>query len=276
MSELDVSLDTFHFLADRLQITPESKKLEKEFKHFAELPKNTDKYWLELMEDFGSQFDKEFMTNNTYNGDSALDQTLQYTVFDKDGKSFVILQIHGGADIRGGYTDPYIFEIPEKYTLMEDNFLCAHVGEGDTQKSWTSDSCGYNWEYDGESGDTNDEGPFPENWAIRSDGVYYRPTGELIDFGNEGIVNGQKAPERIRLQKTGTYKDLSLKHPKEQKALKLSATVQKPMTKKHAQVSVSMLKKAVPENKDKLKEEELKIIAEEKEETNEEKERLRA
>jgi hypothetical protein len=52
----------------------------------------------------------EPMTINTYNGEDALDQTLLYTLFSGDAGDFVALQIHGGCDVRGGYTKPRIFE----------------------------------------------------------------------------------------------------------------------------------------------------------------------
>jgi hypothetical protein len=49
---------------------------------------------------------------NTYNFEYCLlSQTLQFTVFDIGGQDFVALQIHGGCDIRGGYTKPRIFRL---------------------------------------------------------------------------------------------------------------------------------------------------------------------
>ena len=57
-------------------------------------------------------------TVNTYNEESLLDRTLQYTQFGWDPEDagywlpegqYVLLQIHGGADVRGGYTTPRLF-----------------------------------------------------------------------------------------------------------------------------------------------------------------------
>ena len=48
---------------------------------------------------------------NTYNGESILSQTLQFITFEYLGNDYVLLQIHGGCDVRGGYTYPQIFEI---------------------------------------------------------------------------------------------------------------------------------------------------------------------
>jgi hypothetical protein len=45
---------------------------------------------------------------NTYNGDSNLSQVLQYRYI---GDGYIILQIHNGADVRGGYTDAKLFRL---------------------------------------------------------------------------------------------------------------------------------------------------------------------
>ncbi len=52
---------------------------------------------------------------NTYNwSDMWLgDQTLQGTSFGLGETHYLILQVHGGADVRGGYTKPQVFELLE-------------------------------------------------------------------------------------------------------------------------------------------------------------------
>jgi len=54
---------------------------------------------------------------NTYNGDCTLSQTLQGTNLhtqetesDFEFPPYVLLQVHGGADVRGGYTDAKLFK----------------------------------------------------------------------------------------------------------------------------------------------------------------------
>lgn len=50
---------------------------------------------------------------NTYNKEDNLSQTLQGTELKIDGLSegaYVLLQVHGGADVRGGYTDAKLFK----------------------------------------------------------------------------------------------------------------------------------------------------------------------
>ena len=80
--------------------------------------------------DYRAEDIKVFETVNTYNGECFLDQTLQYKVFsffgDED-KVYIALQIHGGCDVRGGYTDTKIFKLtgyldhtPEVFGYIED------------------------------------------------------------------------------------------------------------------------------------------------------------
>jgi hypothetical protein len=47
---------------------------------------------------------------NTYNGDSDLSQILQGTTLEIEGEYYFIIQIHGGADARGGYTHAKMFK----------------------------------------------------------------------------------------------------------------------------------------------------------------------
>ena len=48
---------------------------------------------------------------NTYNGDSDLSQVLQGSWIKIDDEMYLILQIHGGCDVRGGYTNARLFKI---------------------------------------------------------------------------------------------------------------------------------------------------------------------
>lgn len=49
---------------------------------------------------------------NSYDWDTELSQTIQWTILQNDnGKQYVLLQIHGGCDIRGGYTQARLFRL---------------------------------------------------------------------------------------------------------------------------------------------------------------------
>jgi hypothetical protein len=79
---------------------------------------------------------------NTYNGDSDLSQTLQganLRLFnDGQFEDYVLVQIHNGADVRGGYTDAKLFKVTDdfysireymdKYDLMEELEYITVIG----------------------------------------------------------------------------------------------------------------------------------------------------
>ena len=72
--------------------------------------------WLDKLgvpQEGGEFYSEARWTFNTYNfTDSWLcDQTLQGTTFGMGGNEYLILQVHGGADVRGGYTRPQIFSL---------------------------------------------------------------------------------------------------------------------------------------------------------------------
>lgn len=57
-------------------------------------------------------------TFNSYNGEDFLSQVIQGTICELKGRLYVLLQLHGGCDVRGGYTDARMFEI-----LSGDEYL---------------------------------------------------------------------------------------------------------------------------------------------------------
>ena len=61
---------------------------------------------------------------NTYNWDNNFSQVLQGNIIERDDETYVLLQIHGGADVRGGYTDAKLFKFDahaEDYDLYRDD-----------------------------------------------------------------------------------------------------------------------------------------------------------
>ncbi len=73
---------------------------------------------------------------NTYNHDSSLSQILQGTNMNLKGNEsnfefpdYVLLQVHGGCDARGGYTDAKLFRVNE-YFPMEDVSGVIHRQDG--------------------------------------------------------------------------------------------------------------------------------------------------
>lgn len=68
---------------------------------------------------------KILRTFNTYNGDSDLSQILQGAWLTINGDTYLLLQIHGGCDARGGYTDARLF--------AHDECSCDYLPEYKTQ-----------------------------------------------------------------------------------------------------------------------------------------------
>lgn len=73
---------------------------------------------------------------NTYNGESILSQTMQGTELKNNGLGegdYVLLQIHGGADVRGGYTNAKLFKY-QKFQEFIDTVpnVLASIKRGDT------------------------------------------------------------------------------------------------------------------------------------------------
>lgn len=55
--------------------------------------------------------DGEPVIVNTYNHESLLSQVIQFVYWEDENGEHVALQIHGGCDVRGGYTRPRIFDV---------------------------------------------------------------------------------------------------------------------------------------------------------------------
>lgn len=112
---LDVTIDLFSYLANRLDY---DRALTRQYRKFAAERKDTGH--LEDMGDFpawiaekrGVDGEVEY-TGNSYNEDNFLSGTVQYTCFELDGEHYVLLQIHGGCDVRGGYTAPQVFQLDQ-------------------------------------------------------------------------------------------------------------------------------------------------------------------
>lgn len=178
---VDITVSAFHWLNEILDYSP---KLNRMFEMFVALEGEDGRPWMgeaeafvEWLEQHGRASDVQ--TVNTYNGETWLDSTLQYVVFtytDRDGfdADMVMLQYHGGCDVRGGYTKPRAFSISgyegryELYTEGHVSLSCTEnygqeigVGlDGDTvyagTHAWDSNSSGVDWVEYGGAYDTPD------------------------------------------------------------------------------------------------------------------------
>tara|TARA_R110001583_G_scaffold124241_1_gene275688 strand:+ start:596 stop:1231 length:636 start_codon:yes stop_codon:yes gene_type:complete len=69
---------------------------------------------------------------NTYNGDSDLSQILQGAWLDMDGEMYLLLQIHGGCDARGGYTDAKLFKVQDDWMIHP--YLQEYMDSGEIEE----------------------------------------------------------------------------------------------------------------------------------------------
>lgn len=140
-----VTLDAWHFLNDRLEFSKTAEVLTR-LMHVWELGDydNRNLYGLDdqetCLEQIGATVGNSW---NTYNWDNLLSQTLQGMDFELMGQSFTLLQVHGGCDVRGGYTLPVVFETCSEYWLYD----CDSVSLWCDECSLSGSNRGYDYDW---------------------------------------------------------------------------------------------------------------------------------
>lgn len=146
--DLEVIIHAYPWLLERneLYFQPALTEL---FWQWAQTGEQSSKHWVESAKEWAAahshqsrkRFDYRSGTVNTYNSEFPLDQTLQWTEYhcERSGAAYLMLQVHGGCDVRGGYTRPWIFQIREEMALHDQGYVT------DGQNSWTTDCGGYYW-----------------------------------------------------------------------------------------------------------------------------------
>lgn len=125
------SLSLYHHLADVLSLDPVCD----EFNAMPVDDWHSDYYgvsaegehWLEMM-----GFTDEGDSFNSYNWSANYSQVVQGQRLDLDGEKYVLLQIHGGCDVRGGYTNAKLFKLDNDYGfLLESASFGVETPEGE-------------------------------------------------------------------------------------------------------------------------------------------------
>jgi hypothetical protein len=135
-----VTLDVFHFLRHRVtynaELTSAFNAYESERDSYESWPAVITS-WLDFV---GARCEgADPVSYNTANGEDYLSQVLQFWIFDGDyGDHHVVLQVHGGCDVRGGYTAPKVFDLADRYTLFDNAEVYVNLFDGD-------DQVGYLW-----------------------------------------------------------------------------------------------------------------------------------
>jgi hypothetical protein len=181
-------LSVFHYLRQRLEFDSQlTAWLIRE-------GNRTDDPWLVSMEAWAAERHEgdpdsywRLDTFNSYNTENLLSQTIQGTTFTYRDEPYVALQIHGGADVRGGYTAPKVFAVTtdEAYSLFDwDTWSFGHELEhSDTQDAIPGMPAlptpeQHTWESERGSSD---------GW-IDSGGSYVR----MSDYADHGHLDGGK------------------------------------------------------------------------------------
>jgi hypothetical protein len=173
--EIDVTYNVYHYLVNMLEYDDDCEYLQNKFNALADLPENEDAGWVALMETLADKYDNQG-TTNTYNYDNLISQVLQYTAFKFDDNDYILLQIHQGCDVRGGYTKPQVFKVVDTdYFTLAQTDINAGCKNG---HYWSSDDAGCNFWFDGCSSNKVDI-----NTAKVSEGKLLCPVcNEVIQF----------------------------------------------------------------------------------------------
>jgi hypothetical protein len=142
---VEISYSLYHFLISHLEYDEECDKLTVGFLALSNTPEYEDKAWHDIMEGWIEANGFEFTgADNSYNHDTLLDQDIAYRLFNSDTASYIFLQIHGGCDIRGGYTAPKVFRLPDEDYFWMHMRECYAYCKG-CGAAWDSDNAGYEW-----------------------------------------------------------------------------------------------------------------------------------
>lgn len=179
-----LQLNIFHYLRFFLERDKISKSLEKEFYEIAE---NKTDSWLTLMMDFthhlterGWEYDGAW---NSYNWENLLSQVIQgVSIISPDGELYIMLQIHNGCDVRGGYTKPRFFRLVEE---DEGDFFAwmSEISAYCNCYELHSDDSGYNWHiYDRKTETDIGLGNLPKDWKPHKSNLRCRRCRKTVAF----------------------------------------------------------------------------------------------
>lgn len=106
-----VTLSTYHWMVENLTYDAD---ITARFRRWAKAEVRADDSWLANMNEWAEKHcdpHGDRNTVNTYNGEDWLSQVLQWVEYEDAvwGGRVLLVQVHGGADVRGGYSAPRAF-----------------------------------------------------------------------------------------------------------------------------------------------------------------------
>lgn len=133
---ISYTISVFHYLNDQL----ETDELCDEYNNMDCDDRDGEYYGVssdqqERLDDMWFELDHSF---NTYNGNCFLSQTVQATVLDRNDEKYILVQIHNGADVRGGYTDAKLFKLAWDYLSPQTVYWHHNDHSVDNTYTWYS------------------------------------------------------------------------------------------------------------------------------------------
>lgn len=189
---LTVSISLFHWLCQIMNYDP---LLDSLFIEYSQTPDLDSESWLYCQSEFLDSLDLVFPDLisglygdgsreivNTYNHDSLLSQVIQYGYFEIDGSPRVCLSIHGGADVRGGYSRPVMYSTKDDQDgseVFRDSDLYAWIEdpESDSETLTLYSDDGYHLYLDSESQISGS----PYDWKTSEDNMKERQIGQRLE-----------------------------------------------------------------------------------------------
>jgi len=159
--EINQSHHIFHWLSEKLEYCPEMDGM---FNAYLETQKDSQSYladietFLTYFENAGGIYgDGDPVSFNSYNEDNLLSDVIQGTYFCIENGEYVLLQIHRGCDVRGGYTRPTAFKCTEEVGIFDwgRGTLYAQDLSLNYSENWYTDD-GYHYYFDGGGSQLND------------------------------------------------------------------------------------------------------------------------
>lgn len=159
----------YHYLKDRLIITEASEDLNRAFRAIYDADKDImNTHHGDVLERMGHEWRGDY----TYNCENILSQDFVFTDFEVNGLWFTVLSTHNGADARGGFSTPYVFEIcgANEYwahDISEANLWCDDCEIQSTWGYFSDDTWWFIGSYPETlpgMGEPNREREAPEGW----------------------------------------------------------------------------------------------------------------
>ena len=128
-------METAHFLTENLEVV---RDIQEQFVEYSTWKENAELPWVEVVANFMELTGRvQGVRDNTYNGENDLTQDYIYETWHLEEPSdwiyddaLCVIQIHTGADVRGGYSSPIFCKSKSDYSVPIDITASYYVSEG--------------------------------------------------------------------------------------------------------------------------------------------------